>query len=460
MVHIKIKKGLDIPIIGSPQDHSEAIVADGHLIAPQTVALNLNSFEEIRFRLLVKQGDVVKLGQPLVEDKASEGRYLVAPGAGIVKEIRRGAKRVLLDIVIELAQNEEIIKHPTLDPRSATREQLIAALKSGGLFAHIRKRPFNTLANPEQTPRCIFVKAIESAPFSVPAELQVQGYEQAFQAGLTALSRLTDGPVHLVYRQNTSSRAFYDAQDVVKHTAEGPHPIGSHSVHIHFIAPVQQVNDVIWTLNVKDVIGIGVLLTQGTYYTDRVVAIGGPGVVNGHTGFYRARAGFPISGLIAGRLQPGLQRLISGDVLTGRKVDTIDYLGFEDEAFCIIPENTAREFLHFFRLGIDKYTASKTYLSGHLSHSDREYFFNTSQHGEQRPFVIGSPYENVMPLPIPTIELVKAVQSENYDLASELGLLEVIPEDFALPVFVDPCKIDMMGIIQQGQKVYARDMLG
>lgn len=152
-------------------------------------------------------------------------------------------------------------------------------------------------------------------------------------------------------------------------------------------------------------------------------------------------------------------RLVSGDPLSGRHVETEDYLGYFDYVFCVIPENTKREFLHFFRLGWDKYTFSKAYLSGHLDNSEKEYPFTTNQHGEHRPFIDNSLYDKVMPLNVSTIHLVKAVMAEDYDLAESLGLLEVDSEDFALPAFVDQSKIDMPDIIKNGLRRHAADVL-
>ena len=219
MTHIKIKKGLDIPIEGAPEGFASS------LTSPHQIALDLTPFDEITFKLLVRLEEKVKLGQPLLEDKNSPGRFFVAPAAGIVREIRRGLKRRLLDIVIEVAKEEEIERHSPFNFSLFTRQELVERLKLGGLFAFIRQRPFNVLADPQKIPRSIFVKALESAPFTPPAEMQVAGYEKEFQLGLEALAKLADGgPVHLIHRQDTSSRAFLDAKGVHRHTAEGPHP--------------------------------------------------------------------------------------------------------------------------------------------------------------------------------------------------------------------------------------------
>lgn len=462
MVHIKIDKGLDIPITGDPKGSPKLLIRGGEvspLTTPQYIALDLSCFEEIKFKVLVRLNDKVKLGQPLLEDKDSPGRFFVSPAGGIIREIRRGLKRRLLDVIIEVEKQEEIEQHAPLNPQQISRIELIERLKLGGLFSHIRQRPFNFLANPGKTPRNIFVKGIESAPFVPPAELQVAGYEKEFQMGLDALTQLTDGFVHLICRHDTKSRAFLEAKGVQRHTAEGPHPIANASLHIARIDPIRSLEDVIWTVSAHAVVAIGYFLLHGHYFVPRIISIAGPGVLEERTGYFKARAGYPISALLAGRIKKGFVRLISGDPLTGHRVDSEDFLGYEDSVFCVIPENTQREFMHFFRLGTNKYTFSGTYLSGHLDNTHREYDFTTNQHGEHRPFIDSSMSDEVMPLNISTMPLVKAVLAEDFDLAVQLGLLEVDSEDFALPSFVCPSKVEMIDIIKKGLHRYATDVL-
>lgn len=462
MVHIKITKGLDIPITGKPTGSVKNLVLSGEVstpTAPSKISLNLQSFEDIKFRLLVKAGDVVKIGQPLAEDKTAPGRMFVSPAGGVVSDIRRGYKRALNDIVIDAAKEEHYQEFPPIDPLQSSREVILERMLTGGCFAKIRSRPFNFLADPQKTPRCIFVKAIESAVFVPPAEMQVEGHEKEFQAGLNALSMLTEGNVNLVYRKDTPCQAFTNAQNVQKHTAEGPHPVGTHSVHIQKIDPIRSSDDIIWTLNAHDVVEIGHLFIHGRCYIEKIISIAGPGVIPERIGFFKARSGYPINSLVSGRIKRGLLRLISGDPLMGKKVESEDFLGFDHYVFCVIPENLSREFLHFFGLGTSKYTFSKAYLTGHLDNKDREYTFTTNQHGEHRPFIDGSLYDLVMPLQIPTMLLVKAIMAEDYELAETYGLLEVDSEDFALTTFVCPSKIEMTDIVKRGLKQYAKENL-
>lgn len=453
MVHIKTTKGLNIPIGGLPTGNIQ------ELPRPQIASLNLRPFEDLRFKLLVKAGDVVKIGQPLLSDKGSPDRVFVSPASGVVKDVLRGHKRHPTDIVIQLNDKDEHLEVNPINLGTTSRDDLLKALLAGGFFAQIRQRPFNSLANPDKTPRSIFVKALESAPLTPSAEMQVEGFEREFAVGLHALSMLTSGAVHLVYRSDTTNKAFREASHVTHHTAEGPHPIANPSLHIQQIDPISSVDDVVWTVNVLDVVDIGHYILTGRHNIHRIISIAGPGILEGKTGFFRLRAGYPISALIATRVPKGLYRYVSGNPLTGDQVESDDFLGFTDTAFAVIPEAISREFLHFFRLGINKYTASGAYISGHLKNSKRLYDFTTSLHGEPRPFVTGEPGRDVTPLNINPMLLCKAIMAQDYELADSLGLLEVAPEDFALPTFVCPSKVEMTDIVKQGLKAYALEVL-
>lgn len=427
---------------------------------PAEISLNLSEFDHVRLKLIKKVGEKVKIGEAICEDKDTPGRMFVSPAAGIIKDVRRGLKRRILDVIISVdPEKEEFLEFQPLNPNTASAQEIKELLLHAGLFAKIKQRPFCFLADPKKTPRSIFVKAVESAPLAVPAEFHVENHESDFQTGLNALKKLTEGPVHLIYRSESSCKAFTEALNVEKHTVSGPHPAGTHSLFIHHIDPITSAEDIVWTLNAQDVVAIGHLLNSGHYLTEKIISIAGPGVLEGQRGYFKVREGHPIAGLIVGKIPKGTFRFISGDPLMGAKVTSEDFLGMEHNALCVIPENTERELLHFFRLGTNKYTFSKAYLSGHRDNTKREYDFTTNQHGEHRAFIDPSLYDKVMPLNIPTMQLVKAVMAEDFELAEELGILEVAPEDFALATFVCPSKMEMTEIIKQGMRAYAIDML-
>lgn len=447
---IVVKKGLDIPLDGKP----EGLVLP--LSSPKHIALNLEPFSDLRFKVLVQVGDRVKIGTPLVENKAQPGQFFAAPACGVVTEIRRGLKRRLTDIVIERDEKEEYEKHGSLG-ENASREEILAHLLKGGIFPHIRQRPFDVIASAEVTPRAIFVSALESLPFAPSAEMQVKGHERNFQAGLKALSKLTTGSVHLVYRENTPSTAFSQAQDVEKHTVIGPHPASTSSLHIQSIDRIRHGRDYVWTLSTDAVIAVGKMVLEGQYLEKRVLSIAGNGILQAKRGFFEGRLGLPIAFLLENRLEKEPLRLISGDPLLGHAVTENDFLHFYHKTCCALFENDTREPFHFLGLGRMKYSATRAYASGHLSAPKEGYRFTTNQHGEERPFVDAAVYEKVMPLQIPTMQLVKAILTDNFELAEILGIFEIASEDFALPTFICPSKIEMVEIVEQGLSRYAKE---
>jgi len=451
-VHITTKQGLDIPIIGAPEGKLQKVTEHSVL------ALDLSPFRRTQFKLLVKEGDEVLIGQPLAFDKKCPERLFVSPASGKVKAINRGLKRRLLNIVVECTGEKRHFEHPRITLQSSTRESLVKYLLGAGVFPHIRQRPCDVLADPAKAPRAIFVNAIRSTPFSPSSYLVVRGHETEFQLGLNVLQRLTDGAVHLVYPQGSNLHAFTHADGVSRHTAKGPHPIGSPSVHIEKISPIMLSDEVVWTIDAEDVLRIGRLLQRGVYDPRRVVGVGGECVPPEKRVFWETKMGCSFQDITGIAESPSVTRLITGNVLTGEKAEAGDYLSFYDNCFTLIPEKgEGREMFHFFRLGLKKYSASKAYASGFTSL--KKFGFTTNQHGEERAFVDGTIYDKVMPLGISTMHLVKAILAEDYDAAQELGLLEVSSEDFALPTFVCPSKIEMVEIMRDGLDNYYEQYL-
>lgn len=253
----------------------------------------------------------------------------------------------------------------------------------------------------------------------------------------------------------SSCAAFKEAKDVQKHTTEGPHPVSQPSLHISAIHPIKENTQSVWTLTVHDVIAVGRLLKEGRYEDRRVIAIAGEGIPENKRGYFRIPRGFPIRELIRGRCEDDRARLISGDPLMGTKVECGGYMKFFDSTFCVLPEAEGkRRFCHFIRPGTKSYTSTKTYFRKKDSYS-----FTTLQHGEERAFVDGAIYDRVSPLGIPIMHLVKALLAEDFELAKSLGILGVSPEDFSLPSFICPSKIEMPEIVRQGLRAYAEQYL-
>lgn len=443
MAHIKIRKGLNIPLCGAPSSH--LLPCEALADITKHVALDFTPFSPtIHPQLLVNIGSKVSKGEPIIEEKGAGKRRWTAPTAGIVKEIRRGEKRVLESIVIEsdrTNQNFPLIKET--DPYEFLRKT--------GLLSHFTMRPYSLPAHPTLRPRSIFVKALESAPFRPTAEMQIQGKENYFQTGIDFLAKLTPGNVHLVCFKDAS--LFQSVQQARIHTAEGPHPISHPSLHIQLLDPILKSSDIVWTIDLNGVIAIGHALETDTLHPSRIIALAGEGVLSEHRHLYEVPDGCEIGTLLLGRLTNQPSRLISGDPLTGKETSLQGYLGFADTTVCSIPEIAKRIPLHFFRWNSPAYTASSAYSQ----QAKKE--VSTRLHGEERAFIDPAIYDRVMPLQIPTALLVKAILAEDVETAETLGCLEVAPEDFALPTFICPSKIEMVDIVRRGlQKMAAENL--
>jgi len=435
-MQIKIKKGLNVPIEGKPETFKGEITSAG------LTALDIQSLPLQRLKPLKKEGESVLKGEPLLEDKDVLGRVCISPTSGKVKEIKRGLKRSITTVVIE-KESEEHYQYESFDISS--KEKILTFLNSTGLLMGIQMRPFGLIARADTPPKKIFVRAIESYPFAVPCSLQVEGYEKAFQQGLSLLSELVDGNIHLVMDENEEATAFTGAIDVNKHTFSGPHPSGLSSVHIHHIDPIVSVDDIAWTLGVVEVLAIGHLLEEKIHYLKRVCSIGGS-VNPEKIGYYKVDAGISIKELLNEEIDQNT-RLISGNPLFGHPVSIDDYLGFFDTTLSVLRHEEKRKFLHFLRFFRKEYTATRAYAS--FLSNKRPVSFTDKKHGELRAFINSEMYDKVMPMNIPTVLLIKSLIAEDYETAVKLGLLEVVPEDFALASFVCPSKIEMVSIVEQ-----------
>jgi Na+-transporting NADH:ubiquinone oxidoreductase subunit A len=447
-VHLKIKKGIDLPLSNSPKGE----VKD--FIKTEYIGLDLSIFSDLRLRFLLDEGDSIKIGQPIVEDKVTRNRVFISPAAGTIKEVVRGEKKRIKTIVIKVNAEENFFEINPLKYDSLKPSEIIKVLHENGLLAHVIARPFCRIPKPDKLPKSIFVKALESAPYVPDSKMQLKGFEKEFQCGLNVLEKIAPKKVHLVHKLDDNN-FFSEVENVNKHTAIGPHPISNSSLHIYMIDPIINPNDLVWTLSINDVITFGMFFTKFKYHTERIIGIGGSGIKSEKTGFFKTRMGTSLKSLLDGRLIEEDSAIISGDPLTGCLNDIDGYLGFFHTSLCAIKKNIKREPFHFFRLGKNKYSATKTYLSGFFKSNKFE--FTTNQHGESRAFVDSSVYEKTMPMRIPTMALMKAIISEDFESAVEFGLLEIAPEDFALPAFICPSKIEMVDIVKKGLKRYSEE---
>ncbi|MBE7394568.1 Na(+)-translocating NADH-quinone reductase subunit A [Pasteurella multocida] len=436
---ITIKKGLNLPISGSP----EQVIRDGNAITE--VALLGEEYVGMRPSMKVREGDVVKKGQVLFEDKKNPGVVFTAPASGTLTAIHRGAKRVLQSVVIKIEGNEQITfeKYTTEQLNQLTSEQVRQNLQASGLWTALRTRPFSKVPAVDATPVSIFVNAMDTNPLCADPQVIVQQSAQAFEAGLTVLSRLHEGKVYLCKAANASIPSPSIANLDVKEFA-GPHPAGLSGTHIHFIDPVSATKFV-WYINYQDVIAVGKLFTTGELDVSRVVSLAGPQVKNPR--LVRTVLGANLSQLTANEVKDGENRVISGSVLSGAKAaGPVDYLGRYALQVSVLEEGREKEFLGWIMPGANKYSLSRTVL-GHFS--KKLFNFTTALNGGERAMVPIGAYERVMPLDIIPTLLLRDLAAGDTDSAQALGCLELDEEDLALCTFVCPGKNEYGPLLRQ-----------
>jgi Na+-transporting NADH:ubiquinone oxidoreductase subunit A len=445
--NIKIKRGFDINLAGKAE---KKIAPTVH---PNTFAIKTTDFLGLgREKLLVGEGDKVKAGTPLYHSKKHEKINITAPVSGEVVEIVRGEKRKLLEIRIladSQVEFESFQKYPASDISGIPREVATEAILRSGSWANIIQRPFAVVANPDDTPKAIFISAFDSSPLAPDYNFIFKGEEKYFQAGLTILKKFTSGNIHLGINGNAEvATMFTQAQGVKIHKFSGPHPAGNVGVHIHHINPINK-NDIVWTVNPFGVIQIGKLFLEGVYDTSRVIAVAGSEIADPQ--YYRTHVGANIEPFVKGKLKTDNVRFVSGNVLTGEKIPANGYLGFYHNMLTVIKEGNTHSFLGWILPTNSKPSFHKAFgLFSFLNSSKKEYIPDTNTNGEERPFVQTGVLEKVLPMDIYPVHLLKAILAKDYDAMEALGIYEVAEEDFALCEFVDVSKNDIQAIVREG----------
>ncbi|NCF16482.1 MAG: Na(+)-translocating NADH-quinone reductase subunit A, partial [Gammaproteobacteria bacterium] len=408
-MHIKIKKGLDIPLPGKP----EQTISRGPDVT--SVALVGPDTNDLKPRMLVQAGDRVKLGQPLFTDKSNPGVNFTSPGSGVVAAVNRGERRILQSVVVNLDGDDavEFPTYPAADLASLDGEAARKNLLESGLWTALRTRPFSKIPAPDAEARAIFVTAIDTNPLAADPAVVIKQDPEAFANGLAVLSRLSDGPVYVCTAPDSGIAA--PESDQFRHAEfSGPHPAGLAGTHIHFLEPVSE-QKIVWHIGYQDVIAIGNLFTTGRLPVDLVVSIGGPKVKNPR--LITTRLGANTSELISGELEPGNVRVVSGSVLNGhRAAGWAAYLGRYDDQLTVLQEGTEREFLSFMRPGVGKFSAARAFV-GKLFGKD--YKITTSQNGSPRAMVSIGSFEQVMPLDVLPTPLLKAILVRDTDGARD-----------------------------------------
>ncbi len=384
--------------------------------------------------MLVAVGDHVKVGQPLFTDKRNPGFNYTSPGAGVITGIPRGAKRALQSVIIKLDEIEEFVefsKFSSEELDSAPVEDIRKILQEAGAWTAIRTRPYSKSPEVDSEPAGIFVRAIDTDPLSANPELIINYKSDAYLDGLKVISKLTQGEVY-VCQHEAATLPESKASNVVTKKFSGKHPAGLVGTHIHNILPVSDKRTV-WHLHYQDVIAIGKLLTTGRRYVKRIVALAGPKVKEPR--LIAARMGASTNELVAGQLEKGDARVISGSVLSGlHAVGNRAFMGRFSLQVSVVPEGQPRQFLHWVNPFLKQFSVMNVFLNSFKK--KQKFSFSSTQHGSPRAMVPLGSYEDVMPLDILPTQLLRALLVRDTETAQKLGCLELDEEDLALCTFV------------------------
>ena len=436
MARHALKRGLDIPVAGKPDQNQIDTARVGR------VAVLGRNFPDLRPRLVVEPGQSVRRGELLVRDPRQHGLRLVAPAGGTVLGIHRGERRRLLSVIIRIDHEaDRTISFSSYSGRTSGRlsdSEIRDLLIESGMWTALRTRPFNRVPAPDAAPSSIFVNAMSTEPLAPSAAAVLAGHEDDLQRGLEVLSRLTGGPVFFCTAPD--SGIPLPGGDRIRHEEfTGPHPAGLVGTHIHLLDPVNNQKQV-WHLAAIDAVSIGRLFGHGELFVERVVSLAGPGVKNPR--LLRTRSGAATADLICDELYDGEQRVVSGSPLSGHTAmgEETGFLGRYDSQVTVLPEGTATTSPAWARLGFDVYSVTRAFMSAFFP---REvYRFDTSAHAAKRAMVPLEAFDKVMPLDLLPTPLLRALAARDAARAERLGCLELAEEDLALCTFVDPGKND------------------
>ena len=459
---ITIKKGLDIPIAGAAEKITNALGIKLYAVKP-------TDFVGLMPRLLVEVGDAVATGDALFCDKNDERIRFTSPVNGHVKAIVRGEKRKLLEVVVEAKDSSSLVMEV---PHTA--DEIKAAMLRSGLWTLLRQRPFGVIANPDDTPKAIFISAFSSSPLALDYDFVLQGKEAFFNKGLEALSQLTDGKVHICFKPNQRLAQHLSplTSHLSIHHVKGPHPAGNIGTQIAHIDPINK-GEVVWTMNAQDVAVLGELASTGVYRPEKVIAVAGPQIKNPH--YYRIKAGASMAGIVAEQVlnnnYPKMEtstaiqenRIISGDILSGTQISSDGFISAYDDLVSMLPEGDYYDFMGWLMPGFKKYSYSRTFLSGFLTPLTSHLLpltFDTNTHGDERPLVFTGNFERVFPFDIYPTQLIKACIIGDIELMEQLGIYEVEPEDFALCEFIDVSKTEIQRIIREALETLRKEAQG
>lgn len=442
-----INKGINIKLLGD----AEKTIVD---LNAKRFAIKPTDFIGCFPKMLVQEGDTVKAGTPLFYDKYRENIKFSSPVSGKVVSLVRGAKRKLLEIIIESDGKGESVDFGSINIENLKREEIISKMLESGIWPFVRQRPYSIIADPTADPKTIFVSAFNSAPLAPDFDLIVHGQGEAFQAGLDVLVKLTSGKVHLnIDSKNTTSKVFLNAKNVQINGFSGPHPAGNVSVHVNRVDPINK-GEIIWYAGPQEVISIGKFFLNGKVDSKRIFAFAGSEVNNPK--YYKTYIGACITNMTSGNIKSDNNRFISGNVLSGEKIYKDGFMGYYHYLSTVIPEGNYHEFFGWILPGLKKFSISGTFISKLFK--NRKYRLDTNLHGGERAMVMTGKYEKVFPFDIYPMQLVKAIMVEDIDLMEQLGIYEIDDEDFALCEVIDTSKTELQKIVREGLDLMRKEM--
>ena len=445
---VKIRKGLDIHLKGkaSTGKHVEVLSSGMYALVP-------SSFVGLKPKVVVKEGDHVLAGEPLFVDKLSQEVRCASPVSGVVEQVLRGERRKVLYVKVKADQEQSYHDYGKHDVTTMTGDAVKSLLLESGLFAYINQLPYAVVASPSSSPKAIFVSALRDMPLAADFEAELQGNETAFQAGLTALSKMA--PVFLGIGAAQSSPALTQAKDVTVTVFEGPCPAGNVGVQVNHISPVNR-GEVVWTVDPSAVIFIGRLMLTGKVDLHRIIAVAGSQVKE--PTYANVLVGTQIGDILKERLLTNQHvRILNGNPLTGVKCGMDDYLGAHTSEVTVIPEGDDRdEMLGWIAPRTSDFSVSRSYFSW-LQGKHHEYDLDARVKGGERHMIMSGEYDKVLPMDIYGEYLIKALIAGDIDRQEQLGIYEVSPEDFALAEFVDSSKLPLQKIVRQGLDILRKE---
>jgi len=444
---ITLKRGLNVNLQGL----AELTISQASRTA--LFAVKPTDFFNLTPKLNVKVGDEVKAGSELFYDKYRPEIKFTSPVSGKVSEIRRGERRKLLEVVVEASSTDEFVEFKKGSPKEMSREDIVNNLLESGMWPVIRQRPYNIIANKDNSPKAIYISGFDSAPLAADVNLLLKDNLGEFQTGLDALGKLTEGNVHFSLDATKDNQKLENLTGVEYHYFKGAHPAGNVGVQIHHIAPINK-GEIVWVINPQDVVLIGRLFNEGAYRPEIKIALAGSELKS--TQYYSILKGSSIKGLVENNLVQDNVRVISGNVLTGTHIMKEGFLGYYDSTVSVIPEGDYFEMFGWAKLGFGKFSTSRSYWSWLTP--KKKYALDTNVHGGVRAFVMSGQYEKVLPMDIYPVHLLKAILVEDIDQMEQLGIYEISEEDFALCDVVCTSKIEAQNIVRQGMEIMIREL--